>query len=73
MALNIYLFQIQGQSRTFKFCTNPGIKMDDNIVKFVGSHNKKCLGVDLDNRLIFDSYIDNLCKKIFWDWCLEEN
>ncbi len=26
--------------------------------------SQKCLGVDLDNRLIFDIHIENLCKKI---------
>jgi hypothetical protein len=26
--------------------------------------SQKCLGVDLDNRLIFDIDIENLCKKI---------
>ncbi len=36
--------------------------MNNSIIESVLS--QKCLGVDLDNRLIFDIQIENLCKKI---------
>ena len=36
--------------------------MNNSIIESVPS--QKCLGVDLDNRLIFDIHIENLCKKI---------
>ncbi len=36
--------------------------MNNSIIESVLS--QKCLGVDLDNRLIFDIHIENLCKKI---------
>ena len=35
---------------------------NNSIIESVLS--QKCLGVDLDNRLIFDIHIENLCKKI---------
>jgi hypothetical protein len=38
------------------------ITMNNSIIESVLS--QKCLGVDLDNRLIFDIHIENLCKKI---------
>ena len=38
------------------------IIMNNSIIASVPS--QKCLGVDLDNRLIFDIHIENLCKKI---------
>jgi hypothetical protein len=38
------------------------IIMNNSIIESVPS--QKCLGVDLDNRLIFDIHIENLCKKI---------
>ena len=38
------------------------IIMNNRIIESVPS--QKCLGVDLDNRLLFDIYIENLCKKI---------
>ncbi len=38
------------------------IIMNNSIIESVLS--QKCLGVDLDNRLIFDIHIENLCKKI---------
>ena len=38
------------------------INMNSSIIESVLS--QKCLGVDLDNRLIFDVHIENLCKKI---------
>ena len=36
------------------------IIMNNSIIESVLS--QKCLGVDLDNRLIFDIHIENLCK-----------
>ena len=38
------------------------IIMNNSIIESVLS--QKSLGVDLDNRLIFDIHIENLCKKI---------
>ncbi len=38
------------------------IIMNNSIIESVLS--QKCPGVDLDNRLIFDIHIKNLCKKI---------
>ena len=38
------------------------IIMNNSIIESVLS--QKCLGIDLDNRLIFDIHIENLCKKI---------
>ena len=38
------------------------IMINNNIIESVRS--QKCLGVDLDNRLAFDIYIDNICRKI---------
>jgi hypothetical protein len=38
------------------------IIMNNSIIESVLS--QKCLGVDLDNGLIFDIHIENLCKKI---------
>jgi hypothetical protein len=38
------------------------IIMNNSIIESVPS--QKCLGVELDNRLIFDIHIENLCKKI---------
>ena len=38
------------------------IIMNNSIIESVLS--QKCLGVDLDNRLIFDIHIANSCKKI---------
>ena len=38
------------------------IIMNNGIILSVPS--QKCLGVDLDNRLLFDIHIENLCKKI---------
>jgi hypothetical protein len=38
------------------------IIMNNSIIESVLS--QKCLGVDLDNRLIFDIHIENLCKNI---------
>ena len=37
------------------------IIMNNSIIELVPS--QKCLGVDLDNRLIFDIHIENVCKK----------
>ena len=37
--------------------------MNASIIKSVRS--KKCLVVHLDNRLAFDIYIANFCKRIF--------
>ena len=42
--------------------TNSSIIMNNSIIESVLS--QKCLGVDLDNRLVFDIHIENLCKKI---------
>ncbi len=36
--------------------------MNNSVIESVLS--QKCLGVDLDNRLIFDIDIENLCEKI---------
>ena len=41
-------------------CSN--IRMNNNVVLSVFS--QKCLGIYLDERLDFDSHIENLCKKI---------
>ena len=38
------------------------IMINNNIIESVRS--QKCLGVDLDNRLAFDIYIENICRKI---------
>jgi hypothetical protein len=37
------------------------IILNNSIIESVPS--QKCLGVDLDDRLIFDIHIENLCKK----------
>jgi hypothetical protein len=42
--------------------TNNSIIMNNSVIESVLS--QKCLGVDLDNKLIFDIHIENLCKKI---------
>jgi hypothetical protein len=38
------------------------IIMNNSIIASVPS--QKCLGIDLDNRLIFDIHIENLCKTV---------
>ena len=51
---------VKGNTNTAKVTNS--IIMNNSIIASVPS--QKCLGVDLDNRLIFDIHIENLCKKI---------
>ena len=48
------------------------VTMNNKTLTSVTSH--KCLGIDLDERLAFDVYTKELCKKnMFQYWCLVEN